>query len=462
MVQERTTGIHRRKATAVTLGLLVLAVTVQACTRNASSADAEKVVIVFEEIDDVLPNPFKGFAPWTGAINPVYETTLSKATVSWRTVHPAPDRFVWDAFEADWPEVGSGRRVGFRFAAAYPGREPVGIPDWLVDQGVRMSPYEIDGKAGLAPDWDDPRFIEAHRLLLRALGERYNDDPRVGWVEVGSYGFWGEWHVWRNEHLAGTLETRHALIDHYLEAFPDKPLVIAFDDDFATKYVTERGGGIRNDCLGRASSNDWYLRSIDRIDPSIHDRVWRGSIMTGEFCGGARGAIEGTTEHFDSTLAFVKRTHLSFIGPAGGAIQPQSEAHRRNLDLLHRTLGYRFVLRSAELPSMAGAGSELAINLQLENIGIAPFYFAWPLVLSLHDESGQQRGLFRQEIDIRTWLPGQHRHVLAAALPPELEAGAYTLKLAIIDPASDAPGIRFANPGRDAEGRYPLATFHVY
>ena len=27
------------------------------------------------------------------------------------------------------------------------------------------------------------------------LAEKYNDDPRMSWIDIGFYGNWGEWHT---------------------------------------------------------------------------------------------------------------------------------------------------------------------------------------------------------------------------------------------------------------------------
>lgn len=444
--------------------LLILAVLALLSVPFAAQPEADprdSVRVTFEEIDDVLPNPFKGFAPWTGTDTPVYPKMLEKATVPWRKVEPEKGRIDWAWIEADWPDGTNGARVGLRIAAAYPGGDEPDLPQWLIDEGIEMRSYEIDGKPGMAPDWDAPRFLEAHRNLILALGARYDNDPRLGWIDIGSYGFWGEWHVFGSEHLAGSEAAKRQIIDVYFEAFPNTPKVIAFDDDFATRYVTERGGGIRNDCLGRTSSNEWYLQSIRRIDPTLLGRVWKQAIITGEFCGGARGAVQGTTEAFESTLAFIRETHWSWIGPAGGAIEPVDEAHRRNLDLLHKTLGYRFVLREATHAPAAGAGQAWGVTLTLENVGVAPFYFDWPVEVELRHEASGQTFLQRVDVDIREWLPGRHVVPLRIDLPDDVPAGRYTVRLGIVDPMTGRPGIYFANTGRDENGRYLLTSMEV-
>jgi len=431
------------------------------CSANSPSKPTTENVQL-KEIDEVLPNPFKGFAPWIGDENPIYETRLQQATFAWSDLEPRKGVYNWARLEKDWGDVAATRkRVGFRIAAAIPGSGQTHIPQWLIDEGVTMRPYSIDGEQGLAPDWDDPRFLAAHHDFIMALGAKYDQDPRVAWIDIGSYGFWGEWHVWLNDSLAASQATKQAILDDYFAAFPTKTKVIAFDDDFATQYVTDHGGGIRNDCLGTKESNDWYLESLNRIDPTLNSRVWKTAIITGEFCGSDQGAVEGTTKRFDLNYQFIKQTHWSFIGSAGGAIEPQSEQHRRNLDKLHKTLGYRFVLREANFEKSISRGDTLNLEIQVENKGVAPFYFQWSLVFYLINEKGEVSLEQKTDIDIRQWLPGIHIDSATIHLPENLASGQYDVKLAIPDPDFGGVGILFANTGGDNSGRYLVGQIQV-
>jgi hypothetical protein len=441
------------------LVLPLLAVAGVFCSKNSPTGPEP---VELEEIDDVLPNPFKGFAPWIGDSNPIYETTLQQATFAWSELEPQKGVYNWSRLERSWGSVAqSGRRVGFRVAAAIPGSGETHTPQWLIDEGVAMRSYSIDGHDGLAPDWDDPKFLAAHHDFITALGARYDNDPRVAWIDIGSYGFWGEWHVYLNPQLAASRATKQAILEDYFRAFPSKPKVIAFDDDFATKYVADRGGGIRNDCLGTSASNNWYLESLNRIDPNLNANAWKTAIITGEFCGSDFGAEEGTTARFQLNLNFIKQTHWSFIGSAGGAIAPVSDEHRHNLDLLHKTLGYRFVLRSFEHEKGVDKGTTQQITFGVENQGVAPFYFEWPLVLYLIDETESVALQRELDVDIRQWLPGIHSVATSIEIPATLASGNYDMKLAILDPFTNAPGVMFANAGRDSNGRYLVSRIKI-
>ena len=442
--------------------LLILILCVLNYCSKKSSTEPKNETVLLEEIDDVLPNPFKGFAPWIGDENPIYESKLQQATFAWSDLEPRKGVYNWARLEKNWGNVAAtGKRVGFRIAAAIPGSGEIHTPQWLIDEGVAMRSYSIDGHEGLAPDWDDPKFLAAHHDFIRALGAKYDNDPRVAWIDIGSYGFWGEWHVWLNDSLAATQATKQVILEDYFAAFPTKAKVIAFDDDFATKYVTDHGGGIRNDCLGTKESNDWYLESLNRIDNTMNDRIWKTAIITGEFCGSNRGAIEGTTERFDLNYEFIKKTHWSFIGSAGGAIEQQSEQHRKNLDKLHKTLGYRFVLREVNFQDSITKGDTLNLKIKVENKGVAPIYFQWPLVLYFFDD--QQNIVLKQPLDvhIRSWLPGTSTVSTKIIIPDQLKPGKYDMKLAIHDPDSNQPAIMFANKGEDDQKRYLVGRLTV-
>lgn len=432
-------------------------------------ADEKYKVFTFEEIDTPLPNPYKGFAPYVRSFNPnpKIPQSLFYDGITWKELEPdGPGDIRWEVFEDRWKkQFKLNRRVGFRFKCAEPWNdEPVDIPDWLVELGVSVRDYEIDNGTGKAPDWDHPEFLKHHERIISELGKRYDLDPRVAWIDIGSYGIWGEWHVWRNEHLAATVESRLKIVDHYLKAFPNKQKVIAYDDLTATQHVAAAGGGMRNDNLGKG--NAWFSQQMNRISSRFVDDVYKKAIITGEFGSANRGANRSMTTDFDETLKFIRENHWSFIGPAvGRVLRGDGEIHE-NAKEMHRTLGYRFVLRRLELLAEVKTASEQRVLLTIANEGCAPFYYPWQTVLMLTNESGKEVGRFtpsEEEWDCRNWLPGERQLAceLPLAMASNLKPGKYHLQLGIVDPDNLLPPLYFGNTGRDAEGFYQLGSFAI-
>jgi len=461
----------------------------------------EPQVSELQEIDDVLSNPFKGFATRIGFENPVYETMLQYSRFTWKELEPEKGVIDWDYFEKDWGNIDStGKRVAFRIMCVLPqgtdyyvrlfdygnkegtieeriktflnnGEGHFDIPEWLVDEGVKMIPYTIEGcKGGMAftPDFSDPKFLKAHRDFMTALGARYDNDPRVAWIDIGSYGFWGEWHFLyggSHESLEATRETKLSILEDYFEAFPNIPKVITFDDTFALRYVVEHGGGIRNDCLAGLfngeDQNEVYLEYVGDLNKT----AWKTGIINGEFCGNVKEFIKATTERFNETYEFIQKTHWSIITfklcQLGGDIEPVSKGHRKNLDKLYKKLGYRFILREVEHDKEIEKGDTLTITIQVENKGVAPFYFEWPLVFYLIDSDGDVALQQDLNLDIRNWLPGTHTVTTNVLIPSDVPPNTYNVKLAIHDPVKDAPGVMFANTGQDKEGRYLVSRLKI-
>jgi hypothetical protein len=101
-------------------------------------------------------------------------------------------------------------------------------------------------------------------------------------------------------------------------------------------------------------------------------------------------------------------------------------------------------------------------NWQWANVGVGKLYRRYPLVLSLLDTTGavvcQQA---QADIDVISWLPGDWSVGAALRLPADLQAGQYTLGLALVDAASDKAAIRLAIDAPHTDRLYRLSSVRV-
>ena len=89
-------------------------------------------------------------------------------------------------------------------------------------------------------------------------------------------------------------------------------------------------------------------------------------------------------------------------------------------------------------------GRKFRVDLRGENVGVAPFYYPWPVTLALLDDAGRVAGeMPLTSCDVRQWLPGPFRASAERAVdaPP----GRYRLAIGIRDPWTNRPAVRFAN-----------------
>ncbi|PIE67246.1 MAG: hypothetical protein CSA23_05185 [Deltaproteobacteria bacterium] len=428
-----------------------------------STGCAQVVVHHPEPMNEPLPNPFKGYTPYADTFysNPAIPQNLVYDDVTWKNLEPhAAGSIEWDALEDDWEQhVQLGRRIGFRFKCADPWTDdPTDIPDWLVAMGVPVHPYAIDGGTGNLPDWDNPVFLDQHDRIIAALGQRYNNDPRIAWIDVGSYGIWGEWHLYMNDDLAACEYAKQRILDAYIDAFPDKRLVIPFDDDFAMAYMAERGHGLRNDCLGTPAANDWFDESMDALGLQM-DQLSATGMIGGEFCGSEQGAREGFGQRFDQNLDFIVRNHWSFIGPAGGSLLVSSGKLLENAKTAYMNMGYR--LRIDEIRYNNPASNLLHLAMIIENEGVAPFYYPWQaqIAFSSNGTIMAESAVVDDGWNPRNWMPGET--ALVAKIPTPHVPGRYDILFSIHDPDTGQPAVLLANTGNDGSKRYLLGQVEV-
>ena len=72
-------------------------------------------------------------------------------------------------------------------------------PEWVFDAGAES--YEYTSSSGftqIIPVWTDEIFIEKMQNFVAALGERYNGNENIAWIDIRNYGNWGEQHLRNN------------------------------------------------------------------------------------------------------------------------------------------------------------------------------------------------------------------------------------------------------------------------
>ena len=68
-------------------------------------------------------------------------------------------------------------------------------PRWLNEVGGKELIAEYRGTAFPIADFDDPITLQRHLDFIKRLGERYDGHPDIAHVDIGSIGWWGEWHL---------------------------------------------------------------------------------------------------------------------------------------------------------------------------------------------------------------------------------------------------------------------------
>ena len=83
------------------------------------------------------------------------------------------------------------------------------------------------------PDFGDPVFLRKLDHFLEVLAARYDGNPNIAFVDIGSYGLWGEGHTLMSSRVAKdrAREMIQQHLDLHLKHF--KHTLLAFNDDMA-------------------------------------------------------------------------------------------------------------------------------------------------------------------------------------------------------------------------------------
>ncbi|MFC5469422.1 DUF4832 domain-containing protein [Cohnella suwonensis] len=431
----------------------------------------ERISFSPAETSEVLNNPYMGLVADARDTDIEQPVRLAHANAFWRDIEPNKGQFDFERFEQTnhfdkWRQ--DNVKIVLRIILDYPGPvKHMDIPDWLYNEiGGRGSWYNNDYGVGFSPDYTNAALISYHDKLLQAFGDRYTDDPLIAFVELGSIGHWGEWHTWDSDPNRIPFP-KHAVSDRYAAAyvrnFPDKLLLMRRPTEIARKY----GMGLFNDAFGKTNATvdgflSWFTSGYvswltGEKEPAMPD-FWAKAPSGGEFSDPVKYV---SASRIGETLRQAKLTHVSWLGPSAPVYEQLGGSLQESIDLLLKTIGYRFIIAKVSHEKQIKAGGQLHVELGVTNRGVAPFYFQWPVELSLWSTDNLRVAVWPVNWDIRKWLSGASKEKAVLAIPVGLPSGDYTMRMAILDPETGKSGIRFANESLYPDDGYDISTVQI-
>lgn len=439
-----------------------------------------------------LNNPHKGFMLWGtdyAAGSPVnhYGATIYHVYAPWREIETADQVFDWGRFEtnhllpilADHPEA----TFVIRPVADYPDGENSGItlfytggelqrdfPRFLMEPplSIPYAPYTDcnDDGPGWTPDWNHPAMITQLVQFVQAFGARYNGDPRITAVQTGLLGLWGEWHQSGCEAQEPSNTVKAAVRDTYTASFTSTPVQTRYARDpdvagvsfgFYEDYFPSFTAPCVYDFPSCSDDGDWNLSyGFQHVVPAAAQN-WQSNPVSGESPTLAQKLT--WSNDFSDVMTVLRDYHFSFLGPAGGH---QWAGNGAKLQPMKRLLGYNFHLTRAEWPDHLWLGHPTQIRLTFSNSGAAPCYHLFPIEVALCDPAGTPHFRHTVSEDLRGLMPGPSQAYACTFTASNLAAGTYSLRIALLDPRTGAPGVRIQSAGEDANRRIALGELAVH
>ncbi|MCX7826033.1 MAG: DUF4832 domain-containing protein [Verrucomicrobiae bacterium] len=443
---------------------LILAWVALPLALNAGGADL--IRLQFREVDPLFANPGQGWmnqqrAPKT---EPRFPCSVVYIRFGWAEAEPAEGQHNWalidDAIAAWKPR---GATVAFRVMTC--NAHSAGYytsPKWLFDAGCKGYEYLRGGgdptSGGkriprIEPDYSDPLYLAKHGAFLKALGARYDGHPGVEFLDIGSYGIWGEWHT---PHPA-PVAVRKQIVDLYLRAFRKTPLVFMSDDAEVLAYAIARGTGLRRDGVGSPWHERNWIGSKKYAAVEGMADTWKRAPIVFEWFGNY-DYLQSRQWSFEAAVEFMLNNHVTLINDNIGRVPPEAMPR---LEKLARLAGARFVLRELAHPKAVNPAASLPLQMRWANVGVGKLYHRYALRFCLLDTEGRTAFTADAKADPRDWLPGEHNLAESLRLPAKLKAGDYTLAVEMADLAGQRRPFRLAMQAPEKNGRYELSRLKV-
>jgi hypothetical protein len=462
-----------------------------AAAQDTARAPDDVVTVRPTEIDDILANPGMGWetfhhtADGDRQLPDWIPSTVEYARWGWGTLEPRPGEIGYAFLDGMLKDArASGQTLAFRVmcCSTTPGRPY--HPAWLREVGGRVIQTRYASGPPLEiPDLDDPVVLKRHLDFIRRLGERYDGHPDIDHVDLGSIGWWGEWHMSQADARMPTPENQKKVVDAYLAAFRKTPLLMLIGGGRMLDYAVAHGTGWRADCLGDMGgfSKTWcHMRmAYPKMLPEAHAMdAWKTAPVAWETCWDIRKWVdEGWPLRFIFNYALA--LHGSYLNNKSAPL-PAGDEVRQEIERFLRRLGYRLVLRELAHPAKLKPGGALELSMKWQNVGSAPCYRPYRLAYRISGPDGYEK-VFAGRVTVDRWLPGSvalfdeqffkqpadlppgevaeatDEIRLPAAIPP----GKYALAVGVVDADPSKPVVRLAVEGRDGAGWYPLSSFEV-
>jgi hypothetical protein len=431
--------------------------------------------VVFQPKKDakVIINPYMGFAPSADGGNYSQPHTLVYANFTWRELEPQNGHFDFADIEKkfhlnEWKK--KNIKLVFRVVLDTPGStKHMDIPDWLYTEINHDGTwYDHAWGKGFSPNYSNPKLIAYHEQLIQKLAERYNNNPEIAFIELGSIGHWGEWHTLQQDGIYipfPKLPVVDKYVNQYTKYFNNKILLMRRPYQIALDSKM----GLFNDMFGKKSDTDEFLKWIKNgyklwltgENMPAMSNYWKRAPTGGEFAPTDHWEDYFSAANFPETMKQLNETHVSWLGPSSPAAYPRNGELQARINQFLEKMGYHFRLLEEIHPEKARSGESINLIMDWENTGVTPFYFQWPLEISLADKDGNIVYKEQLKTDIRKWLPGKHKENATVALSSDLKTGDYLLCVAIIDPATKKPAITLEMKGKRQDGRYQLGKLTI-
>lgn len=389
--------------------------------------------------------------------------------IPWSYIEPEEGRFNWSVLDTPaqrW--IAKGKQIALRISCSESWTRWA-TPEWVRRAGAKGYDFEPgvgvkEGGPYWEPDYDDPVFLQKLENFLAALAKRYDGNPEVAFIDVGSLGVWGEGHTFASTRRPITPETVKKHIDLHVKHV--KHTLLAANDDFSfhgeetIDYAREKGLTLRDDSILVQGGENAYFHA------GMAQAFWRDRpvILECEHYGPSKE--RGYWQDGSKYLQAVEEYHASYASIHWWPREFLQE-NRELIDKINRRLGYRLRLVEASWRRQVKVGDRWELRWRWSNVGVAPCYRGgYPAITWKDEKGGIVAVLVDEGLNVRSLpvAPPDRAEIAESratfALPFQLKPGVYSVYVSV-GTRTGTPEIALPLSDNDGQKRYLLGKVEV-
>ena len=393
----------------------------------------------------------------------------------WAYLEPEEGKYNWAILDTPaqrW--IAKGKRIALRLTCSENWMK-FATPEWVKNAGAKGTFYEMNkGRVAQSNTWDpfydDPVYLQKLDAFLAALAKRYDGNPNVEFIDVGSYGLWGEGHTFMSSQQ-DRFDLKKLHIDLHLKHFKKTQLCIS--DDFAghdrpgthfpiTDYALSKGVTLRDDSiLVRPAPHAWYHAEMAQA-------FWPKFpvILEHEHYGGSK-----QRHAWDPALLLksVEDYHASFMSIHWWPRELLAE-NREVINQINLRIGYRLQPVEVSGPKVVEIAKPFQVKWTWVNKGVAPCYLGGFPALTLKDQAGGIVAVLTDERfnlrDLKTGPPGNspaktlQSTFTVGLIAPTIQPGPVDVFVSVGE-RDGTPRIELPLSGDDGQRRYRLGSLNL-
>jgi hypothetical protein len=481
------------------------------CTKNNGIDNSIKIPVTKNEIsysptllsaDLEVGNPGKGYYQWStfAFISSLPKFDINKR-FSWRELETSKDEYNFAPIDAKLAALKKGERFSLRIMPLNIGfssyKDGADVPRYIIDEKLGWIYPQRFGSSDsvFVPDWNNEVLLARIEKFVEALGKRYDNDPRIAWVETGMYGNWAEWHCYPiqypdatgkyqfappnatyvyapkdaagKQYREGTIASKRRIFYAHATAFPHTQLIQSTSDlpvlFEALNTSTANPIGMRRDSWGNVDFTNITMYKTyvpTTTEWNLFNNRWKTAPFYAENWGGkftTDADMVSQLEHYKvSAIGFGNFGSWDWSLVPSALKEPYLKCGRRT--------GYRYQISQVDV---LVKDSTFNLTTDWKNVNIAPTYENWLITAYIvKPETGE---LFSPVMDIPVNLKlllSYSQATIKSNISIKLKAGwknekLLKMRILVKDRQEYLLPMNLDMTGRNADGSYNLFSIEI-